>query len=103
MTFETQYQLEQFREIQDQYFDENNELWRGLIRVGDLHRIMEQMLTLINQLEIEIIKRDMSEKYENNSLAQSFIDMDKAKDELFKSIAIICKDYEQKHIKKFNQ
>ena len=47
LSFETEYQLEEFRKIQPEYFNEN-----GGIRLNK--NIMEQMLTLINQLETEL-------------------------------------------------
>jgi len=54
MDFETEYQLEEFREIQKQYFDEEGKLYGGL-RCAQLSSIMERMLKLINQMESEII------------------------------------------------
>lgn len=49
MTFETEYQLQEFREVQEQYFDED-----GVTYTSIHQSIMEQMLKLINQLELEI-------------------------------------------------
>jgi hypothetical protein len=92
MIFETEYQLQEFREIQEQYFTEDDKLWGGL-HCANLSSIMEQMLKLINQMEIELIKRELADKYDNIGLDQAFKEMDKAKDDLFESIAIICKDY----------
>ena len=51
LSFETEYRLEEFRKIQSEYFDENGECYSG-IRLSK--NIMEQMLTLINQLENEL-------------------------------------------------
>lgn len=62
MTFETQWQLDNFREIKDQYFDKDEKLWTGLIGVGDLHYIMEQMLKLIGQLTIEVGELEYNNK-----------------------------------------
>jgi hypothetical protein len=71
MTFETQYQLDEFREIKDQYFDEDEKLWAGLIGVGDLHYIMEQMLKLIGQLTIEVGTLEYEIKGLNKELSQA--------------------------------
>jgi hypothetical protein len=49
--FETVYQLQEFRSIEKEYFNEKGELYRN-IKVTP--RIMEMMLKLINQLEKEI-------------------------------------------------
>jgi hypothetical protein len=51
MDFETEYQLQEFREIQNQYFDEEGKNYPAGINST---YIMEQMLKLINQLEKEI-------------------------------------------------
>ena len=51
ISFETEYRLEEFRKIQSEYFDENGECYSD-IRLSK--NIMEQMLTLINQLETEL-------------------------------------------------
>ena len=50
LTFETEYQLREFREIQSEYFNENGKTHFKDVRTN----IMERMLTLINQLEIEL-------------------------------------------------
>jgi hypothetical protein len=47
MEFETEYLLKEFREIQDQYFDENNKCYTG---VNLSANIMEKMLELIDNL-----------------------------------------------------
>jgi len=53
MTFETEYQLQEFREVEKDYFDENGEYYSGLM--GSNPKWMaEQMLKLINQMEAEI-------------------------------------------------
>lgn len=66
MTFETEYQLQQFNEIKEQYFDENDKLWAGL-NCAPLESIMEQMLRLINQMETEIkeLERENNDLYKN--------------------------------------
>ena len=51
ISFETEYRLEEFRKIQSEYFDENGECYSD-IRLSK--NIMEQMLTLINQLVTEL-------------------------------------------------
>lgn len=51
MNFETEYQLQEFREIQGQYFDELGKAYTGTIFNLDT---AERMLKLINQLEIEL-------------------------------------------------
>ena len=51
MTFETEYMLQEFREMQSEHFDENGKVYAGL---GSQHWLAERMLKLINQLEKEI-------------------------------------------------
>ena len=51
MTFETEYQLKEFREIQGEHFDSEGKVYAGL---GNQHRLAEKMLKLINLLEAEI-------------------------------------------------
>jgi len=94
MEFETKYQLEQFREVQDQYFTEEGKLWGGL-HCANMSSIMRQMLLLIDQMETDLVKRDLAEKHDT-SLDHAFKEMDKAKDDLFESIATICKDYDKR-------
>ena len=53
MDFETEYQLQEFREIQNQYFTKEGKLWGGL-HCANLSSIMERMLKLIDQMETEI-------------------------------------------------
>jgi len=50
MTFETEYQLEEFRHVQPQYFDPDGEPFTN-VTPGF---ILEKMLKLINQMEDEI-------------------------------------------------
>jgi hypothetical protein len=52
MTFETEYQLKEFREIQSQHFDSDGKIFSGN---GREHYLAEKMLKLINQFEYEII------------------------------------------------
>ena len=47
MNFEQEYQLEQFREVQDQYFDEDGKCYNRHILSTD---IAEKMLNLIDKL-----------------------------------------------------
>jgi|TARA_Y100000310_G_C20704425_1_gene834168 hypothetical protein len=47
MEFELQYELQEFREIQDQYFDEDGKCYNRHILSTD---IAEKMLNLINNL-----------------------------------------------------
>jgi hypothetical protein len=49
--FETEYQLQEFREIEPQYFDANGKGYTGTIFSLDM---AERMLKLINQLETEL-------------------------------------------------
>lgn len=51
--FDLEYDLNSFREIQDQYFDENQKCWLGM-HPGNHTIIMEKMLNLIDALENEI-------------------------------------------------
>ena len=51
LSFETEYHLEEFRRIQSEYFDENGKCYTGIHLSTN---IMEQMLSLINQLETEL-------------------------------------------------
>lgn len=51
MTFETEYQLQEFRELQSNYFDEDGKAYTGTIFNLEM---CERMLKLINQLESEI-------------------------------------------------
>ena len=51
--FDLEYDLNSFREIQDQYFDENQKCWLGM-HPGNHTIIMEKMLNLIDALEDEI-------------------------------------------------
>ena len=51
IAFETEYQLEEFRKIQSEYFDEDDKCYTG-IRLSE--NIMERMLKLINQLYKEL-------------------------------------------------
>ncbi|MEB0262903.1 hypothetical protein [Mucilaginibacter sp. 10I4] len=50
MDFETEYQLQEFREIQADHFDENGKAYKFLVST----HLCERMLKLINQLEIEL-------------------------------------------------
>jgi hypothetical protein len=51
MTFETEYQLQKFRETQGEHFDSDGKIFAGN---GNEHDLAEQMLKLINQLGKEI-------------------------------------------------
>ena len=51
MTFNTEYELKEFREIQNEHFDCEGKVYAGL---GNQHRLAEKMLKLINLLEAEI-------------------------------------------------
>lgn len=53
MTFETEYQLQQFEEIKSEYFTSDGECWKGHHPANHI-RIMEQMHKLIYQLVSEI-------------------------------------------------
>jgi len=94
MNFDTEYALEQFREIQDQYFDKDGKLWGGL-HCANMSSIMQEMLGLINRLEIETIKSDLAKKCQarSNEFVNAFPELEKAKNDLFNSITKICKDY----------
>jgi hypothetical protein len=50
MQFETEYQLQQFRDIQGEHFDSDGKIFAGN---GREHSLAEQMLKLIDQLERE--------------------------------------------------
>lgn len=51
--FETEYQLDQFRQIEKENFDEYNKHYKGVYLS---HYTAEQMLKLINQMELELKK-----------------------------------------------
>jgi len=51
LDFETEYQLQQFKEIQKDHFDGDGKAYRNVIPV----HLCEHMLKLINQLEKELI------------------------------------------------
>jgi hypothetical protein len=50
MTFETEYQLQEFREIEKEHFDENGTAYKLLIST----HLAERLLKLVNQLESEL-------------------------------------------------
>lgn len=50
-SFETEYQLQDFRSVQSSYFDETGKAYTGTIFNLDM---AERMLKLINQLETEL-------------------------------------------------
>lgn len=50
LSFETEYQLQEFRKIQGEYFDEHGETYFK----NNKSAIMEKMFNLINQLEKEL-------------------------------------------------
>lgn len=52
-SFETEYQLREFREVQPQYFDQDGKAYTGSIFNLDM---AESMIRLINQLEAEIFQ-----------------------------------------------
>jgi hypothetical protein len=58
MNYDLEYQLQEFRGIQEQYFDGDGKLWGGL-SCANMSSIMGQMLTLINALEVEIDVMDI--------------------------------------------
>lgn len=70
MTFETQWQLDEFREIKDQYFDENDKLWGGL-QHANMSSIMFQMNKLIDQLVNEVSTLEYENKELNKGLSQA--------------------------------
>lgn len=53
MNFETEYQLQEFREVQSQYFTKEGCVYKQIIP----HQLCERMLLLINQLETELNKK----------------------------------------------
>ncbi len=53
MTFETEYALQEFDAVKNEHFKEDGKCWEGN-HPGDHHYIMEQMFSLINQLQTEI-------------------------------------------------
>jgi len=61
MTFETQYQLDEFREVKDQYFDEDNKIWGGL-NCSPVSTMMTRMLNLIDQLTVEVTGLEYEKK-----------------------------------------
>ncbi len=64
MTFEQEYKLEQFREIQNQYFDEEGKCYQGIYIST---AIMEQMLDLINELSESTLKTSSKLTYKNEN------------------------------------
>jgi hypothetical protein len=50
LDFETEYQLQEFRDIQKDHFDKDGKAFQSVISV----HLCERMLKLINQLEIEL-------------------------------------------------
>ena len=62
MEFELQYELDEFKEIQDQYFDEDGKCYTGINISTD---IMEKMLSLIDNLSER-------ENYEKRNRDQKF-------------------------------
>ena len=57
ITFETEYQLNQWREIKPQHFDSEDKAYTGQIMSRDTQ---EQMLRLINQLDCELVLMERS-------------------------------------------
>lgn len=70
MTFETQWQLDEFREIKDQYFDESGKIW-GALHYANMSYIMPQMLKLIDQLVNEVCTLDYKIEGLNKELSQA--------------------------------
>lgn len=65
MTFETEYLLQEFRDIQDQHFDDDGKAFTGTyVSTG----IMERMLNLINQLEKELNNHQAIIKMVNDNM-----------------------------------
>lgn len=69
MTFETQYQLDEFREVKGEYFDEDNKIWDGL-NCSPVSTMMTRMLNLIDQLTIEVTGLE----YELKELTEAYKD-----------------------------
>lgn len=59
-TFETEYQLEEWRQVQLEHFDSENKAYKGQ---NMSHETQEQMLRLINQLDCELTTMDQDEKH----------------------------------------
>lgn len=80
MEFELQYELDQFREIQDQYFDEDNKCYNKFILSTD---IAEKMLNLIDKLservnELEpVIKQQIKKSLPIHGVSNSALEDDK--------------------------
>jgi hypothetical protein len=71
MTFETEYQLQQFREVEAEYFSPDGQTYPATIP-SNLRNIMVRMLKLINQLEKEgkgkiILDKEKQEEFEKVS------------------------------------
>ena len=76
MEFELQYELDQFKEVQDQYFDEDNKCYTGVNLSTD---IMEKMLSLIDNLservnELEPVIKQQIKALIIDSVSKSAID-----------------------------
>ena len=50
-SFETTYQLEEWRKVESEHFDEDGDAYKGQVMS---HRTQEQMYDLINQLDSEL-------------------------------------------------
>ena len=59
-TFETEYQLQQWREIEAQHFDEDGDAYKGQNMSASTQ---EQMYDLINQLDVELTRVESDEKW----------------------------------------
>lgn len=64
--FDLEYALNDFREIQDQYFNENKKCWLGM-HPGNHTVIMEKMLNLIDLLEneVKVLEYEYNNAYEH--------------------------------------
>ena len=75
MEFELKYELDNFKEVQDQYFDEDNKCYTGVNLSTD---IMEKMLSLIDNLservnELEpVIKQQIKKSLPIHGVVVSF-------------------------------
>lgn len=58
-TFETEYQLQQWREIEAQHFDSDGDAYKGQTMAKSTQ---EQMYDLINQLDSELTLMEQDEK-----------------------------------------
>jgi hypothetical protein len=87
MEFELQYELDQFKDVQEQYFDEDNKCYTGINLSAD---IMEKMLSLIDNLservnELEpVIKQQIKKSLPIHGVVDSSVTISKQEYDVLK-------------------